>query len=349
MINVFQKKNFFLFFFALCLVSIWLFLPYRIFAKEVVLSTDAVSVEAEKIIQIKVSINTDAEKVNAIGFVIDFSTEILEGLTPNQSGSSFPMCATLSSTKYECGVSGQNGFSGGGLVTTLTFRGRTAGATTITLRNFNAHMTREINGSPVVETISGFEPNPIEITVLGSGTKQQRDNAGPLIQDSSNQLPAPSALPAGQTAESPQPTEPGQSLGSRIQVPGKIGAGPEEILKQAATETQQSLVKGLFSSNNKTYLSLFPTLLLLALASFLGTRLHFSEKKRHIEIERLFDKQLGMLSSLESKIDLVEQKGGGGKEKFLSEFEEAKEEIINIEKVGGKHEDKAEDKVEDKA
>ena len=323
------KRNFFLFTTALIFVFAITLVPKNVFAKDITLSASTVDVEVGKTIEVQVKINTDGEKVGAVGFGIDFSTENLEGLTPNQTGSIFPMCATLSATKYECGATGQNGFSGEGLITTLTYKGRAAGPVTISLKNFEARF------GPSGSEVAGFSTNSIDLTVWGEGQAPVKTTPKATTPTSSNtsssnitEEAAPTALPSSEKQQA-QVSDGSSVTGSTPSVPGTIGSQPEEPL--TAATVSDPTIKGLFSSNNKIYLSIFPSLMLLALAVFLGTRLYFTEKKRHIEIERLFDNQLGMLSALESKIDLAGEKGGDGKEKLLQEFEQAKSEIKAIE------------------
>jgi len=74
--------------------------------------------------------------------------------------------------------------------------------------------------------------------------------------------------------------------------------------------------------------SYLTNILMLLLVGVLGVKLFFTEKKRQLQVERLFEEQIGMLSSLESKVDIFDQKGDGAKEKLLDNFEDAKNSIL---------------------
>jgi hypothetical protein len=106
---------------------------------------------------------------------------------------------------------------------------------------------------------------------------------------------------------------------------GPTGSSPEDTLKFQATENEGE-IKGSFAKSplNIGYIT---TILMLIVTGYLGVKLYFTEKRRHLEMERLFEDQIGTLSALESKIDVFDQKGEGAKEKLIQEFEEAKIEI----------------------
>jgi hypothetical protein len=314
-------------------LSVFLLLPRFAFAKSITLTANASKIEIGEVIEVKIEIDTSGEKVNAVGFTIDFPTEVLEGLLPSQAGSVFPLCATLSATRYECGITGKDGFSGSGLVTTLIFKGRTVGTASVALQNFDARY------GPTGQAVTGFTANLMQINVFPAGEKPAPEEETTTGSSSANKLESlniakPVATPDVQTGQSTvatPPSEPTTTEGSEPQVQGQKGAQAEEVLKPGDTSGSTAStgeVKGLFSAASLPYLSIFPTVLMLILVGFLGMKLMLTEKRRHLELERLFETEIGALAALESKLDLIDMKGGGGREKFLEEFEQTKNEII---------------------
>lgn len=337
MMNWFKKrgaKGLAIMLFLLILFSMF---PIKVrAAKSVTLTANSTFVQVGKALEVKVEIDTGGDKVNVIGFTIDFPTETLEGLTPSQAGSVFPMCATLSATRYECGITGRDGFSGQGLITTLIFKGRKVGEANITLKNFEARF------GPTGSLVSGFSSNVVMVSVTEEAQKpppkEEPKEETPKTEEPSApvaNLPNPIKVeppiatppaveqPSTAATEPPPPTE---SLGSESQIEGQKGAQPEEPLKVADSDgAPTSEVKGLFSAANVPYLSIFPTILMLLLVGFLGAKLVLTEKRSHMEMERMFETEIGTLAALESKLDLVDQKGDDAKEKILQEFELAKQ------------------------
>ncbi|OQA03829.1 MAG: hypothetical protein BWY68_00627 [bacterium ADurb.Bin400] len=127
----------------------------------------------------------------------------------------------------------------------------------------------------------------------------------------------------------------GQTYGSEQQVVGKIGAEQEEppkVLTKADQEATEPSVKGAFDTT-PFHISLIPSLLLLLLVVYLAVKLHFTEKRRQLEIVRLFDDHLGTLSSLESKTDLLTQKNEESRERYIQELEDAKKQMLEEAKV----------------
>lgn len=301
--------------------------PHRAFAaKSITLTPNTTSVEVGKVLEVKVEINTEGESVGTVGFGVDFSTENLEGLVPSLAGSVFTGPSYCSSSTY-CFVGAPNaGFTGSGLVATLRFKGRVPSTTDISIKNIQV----VFNGTTRV----GYTANTVRTGVYASGetpvdpTPTPTDPTAPntVTPNPVNTLTIPemiasTAPSASDTTAKDITREPGQVYGTSPQVPGKTGADPEDPLKQESSEPS---VKGLFSMGSISFLSLIPTILFLILAIYLGIKLYFTEKRRHLELERMFENQIGTLSTLESKLDLLDQKGGVGKEKFLEEFENAK-------------------------
>lgn len=296
--------------------------------KSITINSDKTTYEVGQRIEIKVNINTGGEKVGTIGFDIDFPTEIIEGSTPQTAGSVFPMPGgTQSSTRYECGIVGKDGFTGTGLVTTLVYTAKTVGTAKISIQNFEAHF------GPVGAAVTGFAQGDMTITVIAAGASPGGTDTtvtGPsekiAPQESKNKPSADAmAVPVQKTIT------PGSTKGSAVQTPGKIGSNKEDPIKKA-TENANITVKG-FSFKNPMVYGFFPTVLLLALVINLGIKLYFTEKRRHLELVHLFDTQIGALSSLESKLDLVDGKNEEGKQRILEEFEQAKEQITAQEKT----------------
>lgn len=292
--------------------------------KLITLSAHSAYINHNDYLEIQVKINTDAEKVNAIGFSIDFSNEILEGLPPSRTGSAFPMWVTETATRIDCGVYGQNGFSGEGLITTLRFRGRKVGVATINITNVKVLFAGNL--------LSGYETAPIDINVLTSGAED-------IVVDDPNveritlypptlqQTPNPNV--SGPVTQSTTSQAPSSSFGSIAQVTGLTGSTPEEPLQKADSIINSASVKGMFGANSILWSSVLPTSLLLAIIIILGIKLFLNEKKRHLAIERIMNKQLGALAVLENKIDIVEQKGADGKAQYLQDIKQVKDELMS--------------------
>lgn len=292
--------------------------------KGIYLSAAATTVEVDKTIDVPIVIDTGGEAVNAVGFTIDFPTENLEGLVPNRANSSFNWWVIESATRIDCGTDIHAGFTGNGLITTLRFKGRKEGDTNITLRNISVIY----NGT----VLNGFVPNDINISVIGTGmtpapteAKHKITLTPPSDTGSTISAPAQSAAVVQTPSTIPNPT---QTFGSIAQVKGTTGATSEDVLKPATVVEAEASVKGLFSKNSILWTSVLPTAVLIIIIVFLGIRLYFNERKRHLNMERIFDKQLGTLATLESKIDIIEQSGANGREQYIEELETAKKEII---------------------
>ncbi|PIP30846.1 hypothetical protein COX25_02560, partial [bacterium (Candidatus Howlettbacteria) CG23_combo_of_CG06-09_8_20_14_all_37_9] len=72
----------------ICIINVLFLLPGKAHAAKIVyLTSSNNSVETGKAIKYELRINTDTEKINAVQVKINFPTEILEGLQPEQSGS----------------------------------------------------------------------------------------------------------------------------------------------------------------------------------------------------------------------------------------------------------------------
>lgn len=331
------------------LIFVVLFFPFcshntQAADKSVTLVTTKTSIEVDDKLEVKVMINTGGEKVSAIGFNIEFPTENLEGTTPNSSGTVFPMSGgTQSSTRYECGIVGRDGFTGEGLITTLVFKGKLAGEATINITNFEARY------GPTGAAVEGFGSATLPMNVYGEGqtpVTPTTPTTTPTTDTSttSTATPAekitpkestikPAADATGTVTQKTISNTTGETKGSEAQVEGTAGATKEDVIKE---QTDASVkVKG-FSFNNPIYYAILPTILLLALVINLGIKLYFTEKRRHMDMVRLFDNHLGAISSLESKLDLVDQKEVG-KEKILQEFEEAKNQIMSEENANLNH------------
>jgi hypothetical protein len=304
--------------------------PVKAAEKSLSVSFVRKSAETGQRIEAKVYINTGGEKVGTVGFDIEFPTEILEGSTPMPAGSVFPMSGgTQSSTRYECGIVGKEGFTGSGLVTTLVYTTKSSGTATISIKNFEARF------GPVGALVPGFTLGEDTITIYDSGQT-------PVTEDPGTHEPQPSEKLSPQESKNKPNADamtapvqknieqtPGTTRGSTTQTPGKIGALQESPIEKL--KPQEISVKGLSFKNPMVY-GFFPTILLLALVINMGIKLYFSEKRRHLELVHLFDTQIGTLSSLESKLDLVDGKSEEGKERILQEFEEAKQKLSSQEK-----------------
>ena len=292
--------------------------------KTITLSAGSVNVEVGQQIDVPIYIDTDGEVVNAVGFNINFPTENLEGLVPNRVDSAFPMWVSESATRIDCGIHGQQGFTGRGLVTTLRFKGRTAGPAAISITNLKVLFAGI--------SVAGFSSNELSLTVYGAADPPDDVNGEqetsiitlkPPTLTTENIAPSDPADPVTQTTI-PLPGA-STTFGSLAQVSGQKGATEEEPLKPA--EYVEAAVKGMFSKDSLLWTSVLPTGLLLIIIVFLGIKLYLSEKNRHRRMEHLLDKQLGTLAALESKIEIVEQKGVEGRDQYLKEIELAKAEV----------------------
>lgn len=290
--------------------------------KSLTLSTGSAYINKDQTAEITVNINTEGERINAIGFGIDFSTETLEGLQLNHSGSIVPLCAVQSFTRIDC-ANTQGGYVGAdGLVTTLRFKGRTEGATAVTLKD----IWIMFNG----QTIEGFTSNSLSINVLTSGAEdvdpvQPEVETITLYPPTLQETVAPSNT--NPTSQSDVSTGNSTSFGSIAQVNGRKGSDPEEPLQKAEAILNNATVKGIFGANSILWSSILPTSILLAIIIILGLKLYLNEKKRHLAIERIMNKQLGALAVLENKLDIVEQRGADGKAQYLQDIKEVKNEL----------------------
>jgi len=298
--------------------------------------TGSTNVEVGKTIRVQLRINTDGKKIGGISGNIIFSTELLEGLVPEIGGSLCNQWITNVSTKFECGVKGTEGFIGDGLIYTLVFRGRNSGTTNITISNFQAFF------GPLGESVNEFSSGSYQIDIYGKG-----QTPIPALTPNPTPTLTPTPLP---TLTPTFPSTTGDTYGDSIDssgdnsygfeplVPGQTGTIPEDPIKSSdpidisfaeGVDKNQASIKNFFTENQRVLIGFFPTLLLLMLVFHLGVKLYFTKKRRYLEIERLFENQLGTLSALEGKLDLLDQKGGQGKEKFLNEFAEAKNHLLS--------------------
>ncbi len=304
-------------------------------AKEVTLMPSMSSVEVGQKLEVKINIDTGTDPVGAVGFDISYPTEILqaESNSPSNSGSVLPMPGgTQSATRYECGIVGKAGFTGIGLITTLVFKVKTAGTALIEIKNFEARY------GPTGAQVEGFTVKTLSINTYGVGqtptdtsTGEAASASGPpekIAPEESGLKPSNDAMtiPILKNIN----TVPGRIKGSLKQVNGRSGANKEDVLKASEDNTKVSVKGSAFK--NPLYYGLLPTVLLIVLVVNLAIKLYFTEKKRHLELVHLFDSHLGTLSSLESKLDLVDQKVEGGKERIIQEFEQAKNELTTEEK-----------------
>ncbi|KKR28066.1 MAG: hypothetical protein UT60_C0028G0001, partial [candidate division CPR2 bacterium GW2011_GWD2_39_7] len=180
------------------------------------------AVEVDRIMKIELRISTDGEKVGAVSVDINFPTELVEGLQPEAGGSFCNMWVNQTPNKLTCGVTGNQGFTGDGLIGTLVFRGRLAGYANITLSNIS------VTFGPNV--ITGIEQNEMEIAVYGEG---QGPTPTPKIIHTPTPLPSLAATPPSSTLSTgaTPPSGPGESFGSSQSVEGSTGAQPEDPIK----------------------------------------------------------------------------------------------------------------------
>jgi len=318
----------------ICIINVLFLLPGKAHAAKIVyLTSSNNSVETGKAIKYELRINTDTEKINAVQVKINFPTEILEGLQPEQSGSFCNRWIESSSTTVACGVTGTEGFSGDGLIAKLVFKGKNPGEAAIDLNDIWV----TFNGS----VLHDYDQRSAGLTVYSKGL-MPTPTRRPIITPTP--IPTTEVTPPPVSGNTPSDTDTsgGQTFsGSEPKVQGQGGTSPEEPLaKQTSTDVEISvsenpstaaggtLVKDFFSDNKKALFGFFPTLLLLALVIHLAIKLYFTEKRRKMELEKLYEDQLGALSTLESKLDLLDQKGDEGKEAFEKEFKDAKSQIL---------------------
>ncbi len=303
-------------------------LPKTAFAeKGLTLSASTVNVEVDKVIEVPVKIDMSNDHVHAIGFKVEFPTENLEGIEPSMVGTLFngpPVNNTATRIDYGCvtGTKPNPGCSGKGLVTTLRFRGRVAGTATIRISDIKAIYIGTV--------LSGYEANSIDLTIFGVGQAPVEEVVKPPVKTITipeTSSSATSSIPFATPQTSINPAQSSASFGSIAQVAGLKGAGPEDPLKTAEASTAEASVKGMFSKSSILWTSILPTVILLAVIIFLGIKLYLNEKKRHAKMEKMLEKQLGTLSALQSKVDLVGEGGDAGKQKYLEEFEQAKQEV----------------------
>lgn len=308
----------------LATVSAAVFLGWPLSAlaeKGITISASTSSVEVDSYIDVPIYIDTGTDKVNAVGFDIDFPTETLEGLPPNRNGSVFPMWVSESATRIDCGIPGQQGFTGSGLITTLRFKGRTAGSANIALNNIKVLFAGI--------SVAGFSSNDIDLTVYGSASPPPGAEPSPDVNKITLKPPTLTNAPTASSSSVTQATIPipgaTTTFGSLAQVSGQKGSTPEEPLKPA--EAAAASIKGILSKESLLWTSILPTILLLIIIIFLGIKLYLSERNRHMRMEHLLDKQLGTLAALESKIEIVEQKGPEGRDQYIKELQLAKAEV----------------------
>ncbi len=315
-----------------------LFFPTKIFAaKHITITPTAESVQTGQLLEANVELETD-EAINSIQFDLSFPEELLsiDDIRPNTA--IFKMNSPVGVSGYICGI--QNGsFNGKGLLAKVVFKGRQSGGAQLGVTVTMAAVTTTAGGA---KEITGFAGGNASITVYGEGQKPPTEgqSSGSNNQDNTPSSttvlpPVPAGVQSNQPTQQPQTTptieQPSEIQGSKTEVNGNTGSENEVPLKTgeetASSQNTTPTVKGLVSKDNGIYLGLLPTFLLMLVVAYLGIKLYFTDKRRHLEIESIFDSELSALSALESKIDLMEQKGEDAKERFMAEFEEAKNKL----------------------
>lgn len=299
---------------------------------------------------LNVSINTQGNAVNAIQVTILADANVV--LNPSNVQFNPSVCNGVSSVVSQspltliCGSPGA-GYNGAGtFVTVFGTAANAPGSATVTLSNpkaaFNA-VKYPASGGAATSTIAV----PVATAAPTQAPTQAPAQANPVItkqvqKTKSNVTPinggnpgSLNAQPTQVTATQLQAAQP--SILVITQPPIKLP--PTESISTAngggndsnTTPTKQDLqtqVQGYFNNTLTALLFVLPILCLMIMVAFMSLRMFQMTRRRQREIELLFEHELGELAALESKMDIINEKGDKGKEEFKEEFKRTKDQIL---------------------
>lgn len=310
-------------------------------------------------VSLPITINTNGTDDNSFEVVVSFS-EAVNSVSENIVGSA--ACTLDISNEYHqtsstitlaCGI--PNGFNGSGLLGTINANLGGEAKFWISSATF-----LENDGHGTKDTVD-FDTTPLVINLGGdTGTPSPTPTPSPSPSGSSTPTPTkksgtptptlsitatpkvnataltvsppgsyngkPTTLPKVTTANQP-------SLVVVSQPPYKVTPTPSEtpgeiIITPTPPQSVQTLVEGYFTNTVAALLFIIPIIALLIMVGFMSLRMFQVTRRKQREIELLFEHELGELAALESKMDLINEKGDQGKKAFEEEFKRTKDQIL---------------------
>ncbi len=295
---------------------------------------------------VNVNINTNGTSENTFDIVVSYVGSV-DGINETTTGG---ICNVPAPTpapgggqvEISCGKT--NGFSGSGTIGFISVS--LSGSATFSISRATVYMNdghgtfdSVSTGGPVTINSSGGTATPTPTpTPSASGTPTASPTSnGPTPTPTAKTTPISGQPPGSFNAKpTPKPTITTANQPTLIVVTQpKANSTPTPIIKTiiitpsgTAKSDISTLVQGYFNNAAAALLFILPLLILIIMVAFMSIRMFQMTRRRQREIELLFEHELGELAALESKMDILNEKGSKGKDEFRQEFERTRDELL---------------------
>lgn len=341
----------------IALFSIFVFASpplHKAYAANVIVGVSGpTSVVSGQTFSISLYVNTQGSQASTVQGGFSTSGPISLGSSPtyNSSLCSFSGPVPGASNTYYCGTTG-NGFnSSGDAFVTLQATATGSGTINISVSNAAAAynstqytvgttgLTVDVQGTggststPTPTQAQTSTPTPTSKTNSSTPTPtstKTKNSVTPVNAGTPNSFNGkPTTKPTVTSATQPSLVVVDQPPYKTVTVTNSAGQViQEQIIVTPSTQSLQTLVQGYFNNTVAALLFILPILVLLIMVGFMSLRMYQMSRRRQREIELLFEHEIGELAALESKMDLINEKGDKGKLEFRQEFERTKDQIL---------------------
>jgi len=301
---------------------------------------------------VSVYVNTGGQTANTFQGTISYPASYFDGVKGSFSGSicSLPVMQpdpSGGSATFACGSPG--GFSGSGLVATITLKATSPGEGSLGLSGCTV-LANDGKGTDITGGCSGTgitindapTPTPVPATPAPTpvpvATPKVTPKPGTTVQATkAAETPAPTAAPTAQPTPPPATALPvdnatvtsGTPAPSSSAAPSAPKRGISQAFRDMFMAVQSFRLSGRdYSGTAALLLTLLPFMAFLFAIVFFAYRLYRLERRRHRTMDRLFELELSELAALEGKMDLLAEKGTKGREEYRDEFNKTKEHIL---------------------
>ncbi len=328
--------------------------------------------------EIGVYMNTQNNGVGTIGVQVDYTgaSNVTSSNNNSKCNLSVPSSASMPSNAIyiSCGVYGSSGLTGSNiLIGTVSFVN--SGNASFNIDTNPQNTTTSLGSSSYAiapSSYSSFSPGigGTTVTPTSTPTPTATATATPTASITSTQTSTPTPTTSTKTTSTPtvtytavsvsagafvskitpvpttkSSTQPSTVIVSQPPVTVTLGNIKYVYVSNGSSSTStnsnsglQTIVQGYFNNTTAALLFILPIIVLLLMVGFMSLRMFQLKRNQKREIELLFEHELGSLATLESKLDIIDEKGGKSKEEFKEEFDRTRDQIlkeIRPEYIGG--------------
>jgi len=313
-------------------------------------------------VQVNINLSTNGESDNAVDVTVSYSgTATINSIScGNVFSISTQHSISGSTAEIQCGV--PNGFTG--TTTVASFNASLNGNVTFSISSASVYRndgrgtfytitntgnsytanssqptaTPTATPSPTASTSSSTTPTVKTTTTTSASPTQKKTVTTATTTPTVNVTAANGGSPGSFSAHPTTQTKVTQANQPSLVVitQPKANSTPTPVTEEGNTivitpstaASIPTLIQGYFNNTVSTLLFVVPILLLLLMVAFMSLKIYQMNRRRQREIELLFEHEFGELSALESKMDLLNEKSGKGKDNFKAEFERTRDQIL---------------------